>query len=250
MTTDQHPPKSFFEKLKSAPTMRPKWRFWLDHVLVGAAIVLVAVGLVYLGSFVTYLWRSSHISALPTFGREGYGVFFRVFPWWHGLFVLIGIAAFFYLLRRHTHLYRWPLAVTLGVFFLAFIAAAVITDTTRVHDRLTNRSIAGMPVPLIGPLYRGQAGLAQGVVTAATVTKVNGNSVTVTTGEETLTVKITDETRLPPVWDPAKGDEIVIIGKRDGSTITAYGIHPADELPDRRPFRMHRGIIQPPPDAY
>ena len=248
--TDQRPPQSFLDKLQSTVTIRPKWRFWLDHVAVGAAVVFVAIGLVYLGSFVTYLWRSSHISALPTFGQEGYGIFFRVFPWWHGVFIIIGITAFIYLLRRHTHLYRWPLAVTLGVFFLAFITAAAITDTTRLHDRLTNRSLAGRPMPLIGPLYRGQAGLAQGIVTAATITKVNDNRLTVTTGDETLTVKITDDTRLPRSWDPSKGDEVVIIGKRDDATITAYGIHPADELPDRRPFRMYRGNIPPPPGVY
>jgi len=249
MTPDQHPPQSFFEKLKAVPSMRPKWRFLLDHIAVGTALVFVAVGLVYIGSFITFLWRSSLISALPTFGREGYGIFVRVFPWWHVIFIVIGIIAFLYVLRRHTFLFRWPLAVTIGVFLLAFMVAAYATDSTRVHDRLANRSIAGRPLPLIGPLYRGQSGLTQGIITAGEITGIGKDELTIKTDEETLKVIFSRRTIIAPNWTPAVGEEIVVLGKRDGSTITADGIHRAAELPNRRPYRIFREEV-PPPSFY
>ncbi len=248
--TDQHPPQSFLDKLQASVIMRPKWRFWLDHVAIGTAIVFVAIGLVYIGSFVTFLWRTSHLADLPVFGREGYGVLVRVFPWWHLAFIVIAVVAFVYLLRRHTLLYRWPLAVTIGVFVFAFITATFATDTTRLHDRLTNRSLDGRPVPFVGSLYRGQSRLAQGIVTPGEITKVGKTELMIDTGDDLLKVKITDDTILDPDWSPAIGDEIVVIGKRSGSTITADGLHQADDLPNRRPFRVLRNELIPPPDVY
>ncbi len=248
--TDQHPPQSFLDKLQSTVAIRPKWRFWLDHLAVGAAIVLVAVGLVYIASFVTFLWRSAKFSALPALGPDGYRVFARIFPWWHLVFIVLGIIAFIYLLRRHTKLYRWPLAMTLGVFLFAFVTAAFVTDTTRVHDRLTNRQIDGMPVPFVGRLYRGQAGIAQGVVTAATITKIGEQDLTVTVGQKKVKVTISEATRLPADWDPKVGDEIVVLGKQDDGKISAVAIHDADELPDRQPFRVYHENLPPPPDLY
>lgn len=248
--SDQLPPQSFLDKIQATVHMRPKWRFWLDHLAVGTAIVFVAIGLVYIGSFVTFLWRRSHVSALPAFGPEGYGVFVRVFPWWHLLFIIIGVVAFVYLLRRHTHLYRWPLTVTIGVFLFAFVSAAFVTDTTRVHDRLTNRSIDGRSVPFVGSLYRGQARLAQGIVTPGVITKIGKNDVTLDVGNETIKVKITNDTIRDPQWEPKIGDEVVVIGKRNGSTITAEGIHRAEDLPNRRPFRVFQEDWPTPNDAY
>lgn len=230
--------------------MRPRWRFWLDHASIGAAIVLVAVGLVYVGSFVTYLWRSSQFSSLPAFGPQGYGIFFHFFPWWYVLFIVLGAAALIYLVRRHTQLYRWPILGTLGVFLVAFISAAALADSTRLHDRLTNRAISGGAIPLVGGVYRGEAPLAQGIITAATITKSNGKTLTVVSGPETLKVKITDDTDLPDDWIAAVGADIVVIGKRDKDTITAVVIRPASDLPNRRPFRNFDGVLTPPGEYY
>lgn len=227
--------------------MRPKWRFALLHVSLIIAIVLVAIGLVYFGSFVTFLWRAARFSALPAFGPAGYGVFFDAFPWWHLVIILVAIVAFVYLLRRSTHLYRWPLAVTLGVFLFAFLCAALVTDTTRFHDRLSHRLIQGFGVPLLGPLYHGQGRLVRGLVTPGEISKISSSTWIVQLDDDTVRVEINDETRIPANWNPEVGDEIVIIGERDDGVIEAIGIMPAERLPERRPFRRIRPAPSPSP---
>ncbi|MBI4090070.1 MAG: hypothetical protein HY421_01580 [Candidatus Kerfeldbacteria bacterium] len=232
--------------------MRPKWKFIMENVAVGAAIVAVAIGLVYLGSFITYLWRSARFSALPAFGPEGYGLLVRAFPWWQVLFILLAAGAFIFLLRRKTHLYRWPLLVTLGVFVLAFVMAAAVTDAARLHDRLANRSLRGGGVPIVGPFYRGHHLLVRGLVTPGAIMKINGSTWTIDTDDETVKVKITDQTRIPANWEPAVSDEIVVVGERDDGAIEATAILPADRLPRRMPFRVPRPdeIPRPPPSYY
>lgn len=232
-------------------TVRPKWRVVLQHALTGAAVVLVAVGLVYLGSFVTYLWRSARFSSLPAFGPEGYGVLVNRFPWWHLAIILLAAAAFVYLLRRSTHLYRWPLAATLGMFVVAFIAAAALTDSTRVHDRLANRTEHGQFVPIVGGLYP-RGGVARGLVTPAVIKKIGDDSWTVVINDENVKVEINNRTMIPGNWSPSVGDEIVVIGEREDQTIEAVGIRPANSLPPRRHFRVpaQNEIPFEPPSYY
>jgi len=237
---EERPPQSFFDQLQASVKMRPRWIFLLEHASIVAAIIFVAVGLVYFGSFITYLWRSSQFSSLPSFGSEGYRVFFRFFPWWYIVPIMFGAIALVYIVRRYTKVYRWPLVVTLGVFLLAFFSAAILADSTHFHDRLTNRAIAGKPIPFVGGVYRGQAPITQGIITAATIIQVNGKTLIVMSANETLKVKITEDTRLPDNWSATVNDEIVVIGKRDTDEITAHAIHRSGELPNRRPFRLMR----------
>lgn len=217
--------------------MRPRWLFMLEHISIAAAIVVVAVGLVYLGSFIVYLWRTAHLSALPGFGPGGTGLFFRDFPWWHLGIILLSVIAFIYLLRRHTHLYRWPLSVTLGVFVLAFGAATWVTAITPLHERLADEAFRG-GVPIAGPWYRANQPLVRGLITPGKITKVNKKNLTLQTMHGSVNITINDQTQLEPNWQPAVGQLVVVIGEQEGSTITAAGIRPLEHLPPRDPFRL------------
>ncbi len=234
------PPRDIVAEISSGLVrMRPTWRFWLGHVAAIAAIIIVAIGLIYLGSFVSYLWRAARFSALPAFGQNGYNVVVHHLPWWHLLFILAGALAFVFLLRRSTHIYRWPLAVTIGVFAVSFVAAAAITDATRFHDRLVNRNLRGAPVPVIGRWYHGQPSPNRGFITPGIIEEIQAKKWQMETAEGSATVKISDDTQTWPYWQPVVGAHIVVLGEREGLTIEAIEIRPADLLPDRQPFQFH-----------
>lgn len=217
--------------------MRPQWLFMLEHISIGLAIIIVALGLVFLGSFIVYVWRTAHLSSLPGFGPGGTGLFLRDFPWWHVVIILLSIIAFIYLLRRHTHLYRWPLSVTIGVFALAFIVATWITNATSLHERLADESFRG-GVPIAGGWYRASQPLVHGLVTTGQITAINGKKVTIQTATEKLKVVINDDTRLEPGWTPNVGEQIAVIGEQKNKTITAVGIRPLEQFPPRGVFRL------------
>ncbi len=220
--------------------MKPKWRFMFEHVSIGAALVLVAVGLVFFGSFMGYLWHSAHFSDLPAFGPEGYGLVGRKFPWWELMVVLLGAGALIYLIRRHTKLYRWPLAVTVGVFLLAFAAASWAAIATPLHDSLANRSLRG-GVPIVGGWYRSGQPLVRGLITPGTIKKISDQQwKMITLDDEDVNVKISSTTQIDPTWHPSVGDHVVVIGERNDDTIKASAIRSAERLPHRRPFFIER----------
>ncbi len=250
--TDHQPPQTFFDKLQQATKMRPKWWFMVEHGLIGLAIVLVALGLVFFGSLVGYFWRSAHFSDLPVFGGPGYGLIVRTFPWWEVIVTLLGAVALVYLIRRHTKLYRWPLAATLGVFVVAFAGASWIAIASPLHDDLSNRAIRGR-LPIVGPWYRSGQPLVRGLITPGTIASLSPNRWMITTPTgETVNLDLSSSTDQEPNWTPTVGDRIVVIGRRTDHTIQAEDIRRAAALPHRRPFFLDRELNEtnPEPPAY
>ncbi len=250
--TDNHAPQSLLDKLSAQAKMRPKWVFVLEHVGLGVAIILVAIGLVYLGSFLWYLWRAAQFASLTAIGVEGYQALFQYFPWWHLLFVLAGFIGLFYLLRKGTRIYRWPLAVTISVFALAFIVAASLANVSKLHQAIANREMEGHPLPIIGFFHHAERGKIYGLITPGVITQVGRNQFLLRSGGQSLTVEIYHTTQLPSDWRPAKGDQVVVIGEREEDRIEAVAIHTVDELPDRPPFQIQSSpeTIPLPPSYY
>lgn len=239
MPDHQPQPNALDAILHGKIVMRPKWQFMLRHIMLGVAIVVVALALVYLGSFIVFLWHTANLAHLTQFGPGGAEFFLREFPWWHLIVILAGIGAFIYLLRRQTHLYRWPLLAILGVFAVAFGLASWATTWTPLHDRLSDRALHGR-LPIFGSWYRSQGPLVRGLVTVGTITEVKNTALHLKTDSESVTVKITSSTRTEPLWAPSVGDRVAVIGERDDNTIVAAGIRPLDHIPNRGPFQRPR----------
>jgi hypothetical protein len=221
--------------------MKPKWKFMTEHVLTVVALVMAGVGLVYLGSFVSFLWRTGHFSSLTSFGLEGFKILWFVFPWWHILLVLVGLVAVLYLMRKHTVLYRWPMAISFGIFGIALIGAAVVTERARIHDWLAERVLAEQQVPLLSPFYTGYREIIQSVITPAEIVKANGQLLIVETEYDTLRIILTKRTQLPADWHPQPGQEIIVVGRSGENAVTAMVIETVENLSEPEPFRVFEG---------
>lgn len=220
--------------------MRPKWSFVLEHLSLGVAVVLVAVGLVFFGSLLGYFWHAAHFSDLPAFGPPGYGLLVRSFPWWEVVVTVLGGAALLYLIRRHTKLYRWPLAATAGIFAVAFVAASWAAIATPLHDQLSDRAFHRQ-LPVVGPLYRAGRPLVRGLITPGTIQQISDKQWVLTAPDDsTVKVNISSSTRIDPAVHPAVGDRVIVIGRRDDDAIDASAIRSANDFPHRRPFFLDR----------
>jgi hypothetical protein len=210
--------------------MRPKWQFVTQTVLLIVGTVLIALTTLYLGSFIVFVLRQNGAWFTPGFGFRGFGIFFSSLP-----LVLLALSLVFMILleilvRRYSFAYSRPfLYSALGVILLVTIGGVVIGYTS-LHQRLFDESENGH-IPFGRPFYR-QFTEPRGDVTVGTITEITNNGCKISgPRDEIFSVIVNDQTQLPPDNNLNVGDNIVILGPREGSTISALGIQKPGFLP-------------------
>lgn len=235
--TEQQPPASLFEKLQHAVKMRPAWYFWLRTVGVALGTAALATVVVFAIGALVFLWRSRELGVLPGFGFRGLPFLLGNFPWDAAILSFLGLVVLLALLRRFTPSYRWPLlfVVALAVIGATFFGAWA--SRAPIHGLLANRALRGELPPFFGRTYR--PFIEDDRVVVGEITKIKGETYTLETPDGTMTVKVTDETRLPR-FTLIIGTPVVVIGERQGNRIEAEAIRPAH----------HRMMRLPPPREF
>lgn len=201
--------------------MRPRWQFVLRAVLMTTLAVLLAIIAVFFISLVVFTWRASGTGFLPHFGTRGWILTLSAIPWWVILVALAGSLGLIVVLERTTPSYRRPVIVVFGVVLVIGLAAGTLLAYVGFHERF-GQYVEEHNVPIFGPTYHTLRNREADVLTLGTIQKVNGKKLTVlTVNNEKVTVKITDDTDVPPNWTPTVGERIAVIGRRSGSTVTA-----------------------------
>jgi len=227
-TMENEPKKSAKEKILSAiangqVTMRPRWHFVLRATLLALGVVLCALAVLYLGSFIAFTLRQTGVLFAPGFGLHGWFIFFRSLPW-----LLIGVAVLFLvvleiLVRRYAFAYREPLVyVTLGIVAIVIGGSVFIVPLQRAMFRATrhdDRSFSGQ-------FYRAFGTPRFPDIRRGTVVSRTGNTfVMEDLGGTQMTVVIASDTRIAP-FDAnfGPGDVVVVFGNQDGNIVRADGI--------------------------
>ena len=214
--------------------MRPKWQFITKTALTILGVVLLALTVLYLVSFIVFvLWRSG-VLYVPGFGFHSFGIFFLSLPW-----ILILLAAVFMLLleifiRRYSFAYGRPfLYSALAVIFLGIVGGIIIGETP-LHEKFFDEAENGR-LPLAGPMYE-YFGQQPQNVTVGLITQITGNGYQVQSGDgdDVFSVVVTPQTQTPPPSSLKVGDIILILGPRHGNTILAQGIQKPGTLPPPR----------------
>jgi hypothetical protein len=242
---NDQPPKSIKDQVLAAiqsgdVEMRPKWKFVISTAFLIVGIVLVALSLLYLGSFIVFTLRQTGLWFLPGFGLQGLGIFFKSLPWVLVFLTLVFIFLLQVMIRRYSFIYGVPLMYSvLGIIFLV-IAGGVSLGLSPLHQRL-ERGGEGMP------LYR-QYDQEPGDFTIGTITQKTGTGYFLQDPRQVIfMVIVTPQTQTPQSLNT--GDDAAVLGQRQGNTITAVIIRKLGQLPPPPPDNDSFGNL-PGPTAW
>ncbi len=207
--------------------MRPRWRFVFGAILFGTGMMLLALVLLYLVSFILFTLRQTGIWFIPWFGSRGAMVFLQSLPWVLILLSVVFLVVLEVLVRRYSFAHRKPLLYSvLGLVCIITIGGIV---TAPWHGNLFD-SAREDKLPVLGGFYRGFGlqrfeGVRRGFVTGLAP---DGFVIKDLRGI-TSTVFITPRTRLIPKGDFEEGDAVVVFGVETSNQIEAESIQKITE---------------------
>ena len=180
----------------------------------------------YLISFVLFIFHQSGSVFAFGFGFRGISFFIMSSPW-----LLIGTSFIFLILlyllvTQYSFSFKQPLLYTmLSLILLSLLGSWLIQQTT-VHQRIghfTERH----DVPVFSPLYRNAMNQRPDGLVVGQITEISGSDLVLTSEQgESITIKITEKTRMPRETPIIVGEYLIVFGERDESVITAFGIKP------------------------
>lgn len=226
--------------------MRPAWHFGLVTALWALGILLVLLTTMLLISFVVFAMRQTGVMSAPAFGLRGVLPFVAAIPW-----LLVVLCALFVLglemLTRHfAFAYRRPLLVSLAVIIgIAFVGGSLFARTP-FHPRLFDRAAQGR-LPIAGPLYQRYGFGIDSTIYPGVISSLQGDIIMLSNRRGmSIAVRITDTTDIGE-GILAIGRPVIVLGEKEGTTITALSIIPAPDdmlwsIPASggMPMRMHR----------
>jgi len=227
---------------KGEVTMRPKWHFVLRSALVLLGVLVTALGLLFISSFVLFLLRASGVFFIPLFGFPGIRAFLFALPWLLLLFTILFVVVLEILARFYGFGRRLPLLYSaLAIIAFVFIATVVIGKTA-FHERMNMRAMDGR-LPIMGEMYRNFP-KPQDVHRGRVVEMTPSGFVLTHRNGPTTSVILLPETRLPHKDVFVEGDIVVVFGKKDTGTVTALGVLKVDEerFDPRRAMKQRESI--------
>ena len=209
--------------------MKPRWHFILRTALLITGAVVVLLVTLYLTSLVLFVLRRTGVLFFPMFGSRGWFEFFVSLPWLLVLAALVFIVILEVLVGHYKFAYRRPLLYSAVGIILFVAAVAFLIDIARFHDRFS-RFAEQNSLPLAGDFYHGfRFQRFRNVHRGKVKEIVNGGFVLQNSRGEILNVIEASSTRFPLGMDFSMGDNIVVFGPEESSTIKAYGIRRVDE---------------------
>jgi len=213
-------------------TMRPKWHFVLQAVLLVLGVFLSVLTGMYLVSFIIFILHQTGIWFLP--GLGGVALLFTSLPWVLVLVAIIFIIVLEILVKKYSFGYKKPLLYSsLGVIVLVLAGGFVLAQTS-LHRGLFNRARHNS-LPIGGSFYR-QFGTQQppsnvafGVITDKLE---NGFRITDPSGK-IIDIITNDQTEFWTDDELVVSDHIVVVGEHQDLGIQASSIKEidADDFP-------------------
>lgn len=232
--------------------MQPRWHFVLRTTLIVVGTVIVALGVVYLFSFVLFVLHRNGLLFAPGLGVRGLVFFVASSPWL--LIVLVGafLVTLYLLVKHYAFSYRRPLVYSILAIALFAIGGASILHAFSMHERI-GAFAQQHNVPGMGPLYKKMTERRPDGVTHGVVMELHPSGFRLETEDgEDVDVRVTNRTKTPRGLGYDVDDTVLVFGDRDGDTITAFGVRPvsgdsAFSRPKGRGPGMMRGAVVLPP---
>lgn len=212
-------------------TMRPRWQFLLRAGLLVIGVVLVALTILFLGSFIIFILRQNGAWFAIPFGGPGIKDLLLALPVVFIVVAIVFLVLLQLLVSRYSFSYARPVLYSVvGIAGFVALGSFIITQTG-FHEGLFEQA-RDRHLPIIGGFYR-QFGEAEadhiipGLIIEKTDQGFNMND----PKDQKFIVIITPETQLPYDTEFAVGDNVIVLGDKDENIITADGIRKIEKRP-------------------
>lgn len=205
--------------------MRPRWHFVLKGALLFLGVLILALWLVYLESFIVFTLSSSGVILIPAFGLNELLVFLFALPWLLIAATVVFVVVLEILVQQYSFGYRKPLVYTvLGILGVTAIGTVILVQTP-VHDLAMQRARENR-LPLIGPMYTGYGINPRENIHVGEVLEITNNGFRMNERARGVLVVVFDaRTKTPPPGKEIKvGDYVMVLGTLRGDIVTAKGV--------------------------
>jgi hypothetical protein len=206
-------------------TMKPKWHFVLQAVLLVAGIVLAVLALLYLISFIIFILHQTGAWFVPGFGLSGVNEFLISFPWLIVLVAIIFIVLLEILVRRYSFGYQKPLLyTTVGILALVTVGGFVVAATPLHRSLFDSARLEHLPIG--GGFYKQFGTPHRNNVAIGSITEIEDDTGYLIQDRRDMIFEIIygNDTDFPDGQDFQVGDSIAVFGNRNANTIQAVGI--------------------------
>lgn len=205
--------------------MKPHWHFVAKGVLLVVGIILAVLALLYISSFIIFMLHQTGVWYTPGFGARGIQEFLVHLPWVLIILALLFMGLLQYLVKKYSFGYGKPLLYSAAGIIILVVAGGFIISLTPVHRGLMMQAQDDR-LPFAGGFYKMfGAPIQPGSVIPGEIIELYDQGYRINTPRsELLNVIISPNTHYPMGTVLEVGDRIVVIGDRNGDTITAYGI--------------------------
>ncbi len=227
--------------------MRPRWHFVLQTSLIIVGIILVALALLFLASFIIFSLRHSGVWFAPAFGSRGLGIFLASLPWLLIWLSVVFVIILEILVKKYSFAYRQPLLYSaLGLVLIITIGGIAVAQTP-LHGGIMRQTIE-KHLPIAEPFYRGGGRLGPERIQAGSIKEITEDGFVLNSRRgDDLRIIITPATKFPSGYDLIEGDFIVVMGERDDDIIQALGIKEIEAMPGEfMPFNPYPKRFKPP----
>ncbi len=207
--------------------MRSKWKYVTSTALLTVGVLLIALSLLYLASFIVFILRETGVLFEPGFGLMGLGLFFASLPW---ILIILSIIFVFLLqimIKRYSFVYGSPLLYSVLGILIIVIAGGISLGYSSLHQKLLPSE---NHLPFAGPFYR-QFNKRPDNLIFGVINKITDTGYKIfdpKAGE--VEVIVSPQTQVPPE-KLFTGNTILILGKKEGAIIKADSIRKLDQLP-------------------
>lgn len=126
--------KEVMAKIKRGEiTMKPKWYFVVGSLMMGAGLVGVSIGAIFLVNLTLFLLRKRG----P--GLMRLELMLTSFPWWVPILAIVGILIGIWLLKKYDFSYKKNFLLIVVAFVVSIIMAAWLIDSLGLNETWSRR---------------------------------------------------------------------------------------------------------------
>lgn len=232
--------QNILKKIKTGElNMKPHWHFVLKGLLMVVGIIIVALCVVYLLSFILFTLKQTGVGFAPLYGFRGLSMFVLSSPWLLIVFAAAFLALLYILVSKYSFSYQQPLIYSMvGIVLLVLVGSFAINQTS-AHRNL-QQFAEHNNVPGLAPLYRGITNDRPENITPGIITELNtAGFVMQTDRSNQFTVLVSERTKSRRGATYDVGDVVFVFGEESDETIKAIGIRPAP-----RDFEVRRPVLE------